>query len=68
VTGLLIAVATGTLLFSNREYRLGLALCVLIYVIAAIEFAIAGRHRLRPAPEETFAKRLEMGVRQEQVA
>lgn len=68
VTGLLIAVATGMLLFSNREYQLGLALCVLIYVIAAVEFAIAGRHRLRPAPEEIFAERLEAGAPREQVA
>jgi ethanolamine permease len=68
VTGLLIAVSTGVLLFSNREYRLGLALCVLIYVIAAVEFAIAGRHRLRPAPEETFAEGLGVAARREQVA
>lgn len=56
------------LLFSNREYRLGLALCVLIYVFAAVAFGIVGRRRLRAAPEELFAERLEAGAPQEQVA
>ena len=60
ITGLIIAVFTFFLMFTNSGYRVGLVGCIAIYGLGALIYICGKQARNPDAPEEAFANFLEM--------
>jgi len=59
ITGLLIAMITLILMFTNAGYQLGLLGCLAIFVIGALLFALKHKALNEGAPEEAYASTLQ---------
>jgi len=60
ITGLLIALMTLILMFTNSGYQLGLLGCLIIFALSALYFKLRGQSLNGNAPEELFANTLKL--------
>lgn len=58
ITGLIIAIFTLVLMFTNAGYRIGLFGCIIIYALSCVIYVTRIKSQAHESPEEAFAEAL----------